>query len=82
MFEIRDLIKRYTLPDFDQRILAQDFKTLDLDVAAIRLLNETSFHFGKIPERRILEKRMVLRKGKLTNAGYLCFARENVSLAL
>ena len=75
--EIRDLVKRYTLPDFDQRTLAQDFKSLDLDVAAIRNLNETEFHFGKIPERRILEKLMVLRKGKLTNAGYLCFTREN-----
>ena len=75
--EIRELIKRYTLPDFDQRTLDQDFKTLDLDIATIRRLNETSFHFGKIPERRIIEKLMVLRKGKLTNAGYLCFARKN-----
>ena len=75
--EIRDLVKRYTLPDFDQRTLAQDFKTLDLDIAAIRRLNETVFHFGKIPERRIIEKLMVLRKGKLTNAGYLCFTKEN-----
>jgi ATP-dependent DNA helicase RecG len=75
--EIRDLVKRYTLPDFDQRTLSQDFKTLDLDVAAIRRLNETAFRFGKIPERRILEKLMVLRKGKLSNAGYLCFTREN-----
>jgi len=75
--EIRDLVKRYTLPDFDQRMLAQDFKILDLDAAAIRRLNETLFHLGKIPERRILEKLMVLRKGKLTNAGYLCFTKEN-----
>jgi ATP-dependent DNA helicase RecG len=75
--EIRDQVKRYTLPDFDQRTLAQDFKTLDLDAAAIHRLNETAFHFGKISERRILEKLMVLRKGKLTNAGYLCFTREN-----
>jgi ATP-dependent DNA helicase RecG len=75
--EIRDLIKRYTLPDFDQRTLSQDFKTLDLDVAAIRRMNKTVFHFGKIPERRILEKLTVFRKGKLTNAGYLCFTREN-----
>jgi ATP-dependent DNA helicase RecG len=75
--EIRDLIKRYTLPDFDQRTLAQDFETLDLDVAAIRHLNETVLHFGKIPERRVIEKLMVLRKGKLTNAGYLCFTKEN-----
>lgn len=75
--EIRDLVKRYTLPDFDQRTLAQDFKTIDLDVLAIRRLNETVFHFGKIPERRILEKLMVLKNGKLTNAGYLSFAREN-----
>ena len=58
--EIRDLVKRYTLPDFDQRTLAQDFKSLDLDVATIRRLNETGFHFGKIPERRIIEKLMVL----------------------
>jgi len=75
--EIRDLVKRYTLPDFNQRMLAQDFKILDLDAAAIRRLNETLFHLGKIPERRILEKLMVLRKGKLTNAGYLCFTKEN-----
>jgi len=75
--EIRDLVKRYTLPDFDQRVLSQDFKTLDLDVNAIHRLNETVFHFGKIPERRIIEKLMVLRKGKLTNAGYLCFAKKN-----
>ncbi len=75
--EIRDLVKRYTLPDFDKRTLAQDFKTLDLDVATIRRLNETVFHFGKIPERRILEKLIVLKNGKITNAGYLCFAMEN-----
>jgi ATP-dependent DNA helicase RecG len=75
--EIRDLVKRYTLPDFDQRTLDEDFKAIDLDFTAIRRLNETSFHFGKIPERRILEKLLVLKKGKLTNAGYLCFAREN-----
>jgi len=65
--EIRDLVKRYTLPDFDQRLLSQDFKTLDLDVAAIRNLNETVFHFGKISERRIIEKPMVLRnRGGIT----------------
>ena len=75
--EIRDQIKRYTLPDFDQRTLEEDFAAIDLDFTAIRRLNETSFHFGKIPERRILEKLMVLKKGKLTNAGYLCFIKEN-----
>ncbi len=75
--EIRDLIKRYTLPDFDQRTLDQDFKAIELDYAAIRRLNVTSFHFGKISERRILEKLSVLKKGKLTIAGYLCFVREN-----
>ena len=75
--EIRDLINRYTLPDFDQRTLAQDFKSLDLDAEAIRSLNETAFQFGKIPERRVLEKLMVLKREKLTNAGYLCFIRKN-----
>jgi ATP-dependent DNA helicase RecG len=75
--EIRDLVKRYTLPDFDQRLLSQKFDIQDLDSATIRRMNETVFHFGKIPERRILEKLLVLKKGKLTNTGYLCFAKEN-----
>ncbi|MCX5829168.1 MAG: putative DNA binding domain-containing protein [Deltaproteobacteria bacterium] len=75
--EIRDQVKRYTLPDFDQRTLDKDLKGIDLDYTAIHNLNETSFHFGKIPERRILEKLVVLKKGKLTNAGYLCFTKEN-----
>lgn len=70
--EIRDQVKRYTMPDFDQRTLPQTFNIQDLDIAVIRRMNETIFHFGKIPERRILEKLMVLRKGKLTNTGYLC----------
>jgi ATP-dependent DNA helicase RecG len=75
--EIRDQVKRYTMPDFDQRTLPQTFNIQDLDIAVIRRMNETIFHFGKIPERRILEKLMVLRKGKLTNTGYLCFVKEN-----
>jgi ATP-dependent DNA helicase RecG len=75
--EIRDLVKRYTLPDFDQRLLSQKFDIQDLDSATIQRMNETVFHLGKIPERRILEKLLVLKKGKLTNTGYLCFAKEN-----
>ncbi|MBN1662032.1 MAG: putative DNA binding domain-containing protein [Deltaproteobacteria bacterium] len=75
--EIRDLVKRYTLPDYDQRVLARNVKALHLDTAAIRRLNETAFRFGKIPESRILEKLAVLKKGQLTNAGYLCFTKEN-----
>jgi len=67
--EIRDQIKRYTLPDFDQRILDEDFAAIALDFTTIRHLNETSFHFGKIPERHILEKLMVLKKGKITFTG-------------
>src|SRR3989339_479109 len=64
--EIRDMIKKYSIPDFDQHSFKYPLKQLELDDKII----------ARMPAGYI--KRIGLtKKNKITNAGYLCFVKQN-----
>jgi len=61
--EVRQLIKKYTLPDFDADLFGKPLRSLDLDEELAAKLKKEKFGLFK--------------KGKLTNAGYLCLIKRN-----
>ena len=74
---VRTLIKKYTLPDFDEQLMRRGLKTAELDLELLQSLNKTAFRFKTADARQILRRLKLLRGGRLTKAGYLCFVKDN-----
>ncbi len=75
--EVRKLIKAYTLPDYDEAVMDEERKDIELDIDMIDRLNKKYFMYEDLSTEGILERLEVLKKGKLSNAGYLCFVKRN-----
>lgn len=76
--EVRELVKNYSLPDFDRQMLELGLSDFDYDERLIRRINERFFNFpdDKLPGMLLSELKL-LDRGKLTNAAYLCFVKQN-----
>jgi ATP-dependent DNA helicase RecG len=75
--EVRKMIKAYTLPDYDEAVMNINHELIELDTDMILSLNKEYFKFkGLSSSDEILNRLDVIKEGKLTNAGYLCFAKK------
>ena len=78
--EVRELIKRYALSDFDKMYLEKDLKKIEFDVDLIKKINNKYYKFKIRSEIDFLKKLGLVSKNKITNAGYLCFAKNNTDI--
>ena len=75
--EVRNLIKRYTLPDFDKQHFTESIENIEWDEKLITQLNKDYF---KINFHTIFDffKLINIYNGtNITNAAYLCFVKKN-----
>ena len=78
--EVRELIKRYALSDFDKMYLEKDPKTVEFDDKLIENVNKEYYKLKTISSSDFLEKIGLIAKNKVTNAGYLCFVKNNTEM--
>jgi len=74
--EIKNLIKRYNLTDFDSQLFSKPIKDIDLDIDLIQETNQNFFKFKQSTPKQILKELKLTQKQKISNAGYFCFARQ------
>jgi ATP-dependent DNA helicase RecG len=74
--EVRQMIKTYTLPDYDEAVLNKSRENIELDTEMIISLNKEYFKFKGLSSDEILKRLEVIKEDRLTNAGYLCFAKK------
>ena len=78
--EIRELIKRYALSDFDKLYVEKDLKKISLDDELIQKINKEYYKFKTVSSVDFLKKLNLVSKNKITNAGHLCFAKNNTEI--
>jgi len=74
--EVRQMVKAYTLPDYDEAVLNKSRENIELDTEMIISLNKEYFKFKGLSSDEILKRLEVIKEDRLTNAGYLCFAKK------
>ena len=78
--EVRELIKRYALSDFDKMYLEKDFRKVEFDDKLIEKVNKEYYKFKINSAIDFLKQLGIVSKNKITNAGYLCFVKNNVEM--
>lgn len=78
--EVRELIKRYALSDFDKMYLEKDFRKLEFDDKLIEKVNKEYYGFKTVSSIDFLKKIGLITKNKISNAGYLCFVKNNIEM--
>ena len=78
--EVRELIKRYTLSDFDKMYLEKDFREIELDDKLIEKINKEYYKFKISSSIDFLKQLGLVSKNKITNAAYLCFVKNNIEM--
>ena len=78
--EVRELIKRYALSDFDKMYLEKDFRKLEFDDKLIEKVNKEYYGFKIVSSIDFLKKIGLIIKNKISNAGYLCFIKNNIEI--
>lgn len=75
--EVRNLIKRYTLQDFDKQPFAENIENIEWDEKLISQLNKEYFKI-KFHDYLDFYKNLNIYNGKnITNTAYLCFVKKN-----
>ena len=74
--EVKALIKRYDLPDFDKRYFDGAISEIEIDEQLITEAGK-KYHLKSKSLIDFLNKSGLASKNKITYAGYLCFARKN-----
>ena len=74
--EIKALIKRYDLPDFDKRYFNKAVSAIELDKKLIKEVGR-KYHIKFKSSIDFLNKLELISKNKITYAGYLCFVKQN-----
>ncbi len=75
--ELRELIKRYTIPDFDGQIYKKEFNEKDFDIELINTVKEDYYHLKNLNTIEFFKKINLIRNNELTNTAYLCFTKKN-----
>lgn len=79
--DVRALMVRYHLPDFDLQVLPDRWDRYALNEPAIRAAAKaTGLKPAKQSLAAALERMALVRSGQLTHAGYLCFAGKNTAM--
>lgn len=78
--EVRELIKKYALSDFDKMYLKKDFRKVEFDEELIAKINKEYYKIKITSPIGFLKKIGLISKNKITNAGYLCFVKKNTEI--
>ena len=65
--ELRELIKRYTIPDFDGQIYKKEFIEKDFDIELIKRVKDDYYHLHNLNTIDFFKKINLIRKNELTN---------------
>lgn len=77
---VRELIKRYALSDFDKMYLEKEIQEIELDDKLIEKISKEYYGIKTISSIDFLKKIELATKNKITNAGYLCFVKNNTEI--
>lgn len=77
--ELRQIFEYTTRDSWDGELT--EFTIDDVDIPSVKAFHDRAFASGRIKEKgfdaeRLLEKTGLLKKGRLTNAGYLLFSKD------
>jgi len=75
--EVRNLIKRYTLPDFDKQFFTENIENIEWDEKLISQLNKNYFKIEFHTYFDFLKSLNIYNGKNITNAAYLCFVKKN-----
>ncbi len=75
--EVRNLIKRYTLPDFDMQSFTENIENIEWDEKLISQLNKDYFKIKYHTYFDFFKNLNIYRGTNITNAAYLCFVKKN-----
>ncbi len=78
--EVRELIKRYSLSDFDKMYLEKDFRKVEFDDKLIEKVNKEYYAFKINSSIDFLKQLGLVSKNTISNAGYLCFVKNNIEM--
>jgi len=74
---VKEMVRRYSLSDFDQTSFEKSIRHVELDDTLIKKINKEYYKFKLSGVADFVKKIGVVSKNKITNAGYLCFIKEN-----
>ena len=75
--EVRNLIRRYTLPDFDNQLFTANFENIEWDEKLINQLNRDYLKLKFNTFFDLFESLGIYDGTDIANAAYLCFVKKN-----